>query len=443
MIGELIDRLRDELRRIWCYRWLALGVGAAVMIAAAIYVATIPNTYEAWGQIYVNQQTPLTAAADGVSLVGENYGSPYFVQKTLLNDDSLSAVVRRLDISDQAMSQDQLTGAMASLRGGIRVVDGGDGFLEIHFTDEDPARAQQVVSLLLDQFISSNVTRSQNDLRRAGAFLDEQIASYAAMISQSQRELAAFRGRHPGAAYGDASQGADGTMTELVSAPASGAAPAPSPSAAAERVAKLQQDVDSLLTTYTERHPDVVAARRQLADATRQLSREPPRSAPSRGRQSQVRRVVRRPPAPMAPEAAAQLAELRRQDEMLRTTYQQLITRRAAAQMSQDVYGGDRGGKYQITRRPVIPADPVAPDRRFYLLVGAVVAVAAGLGAAYLRGAMRGILISAREVETFIQLPVIATVSAEPAWRQRIPSPASDDSPGHRPGKFPRLLFKP
>lgn len=408
MIGTLLDRLYDEVRRIWCYRWLAAAVSAAVLAAAVAFVMAIPSTYEAWGQIYVNAKSPVAAAAEGVSLVGENDGSSYVVQKTLLNDDNLAAVARRLRASDRSTSQQNLAATAAGLRAGVRVVDGGDGFVEIHFTDRDPVRAQRVVSLLIDQFISRNVSRSQEDLSRAGAFLDEQIASYETMISQSQGEISAFRRTHPGSGPGEAA------ATELVADTAPAPAPSPPPSSAA---AQLERDLATLLTTYTDRHPDVIAARRRLAEAKAEAASEA--AAAPASHSASVRRLVRRAAPPMAPEAAAQLAELRRKDEVLRTNYQQLIAKRAAARMSQDLYGADQGGKYQITRQPTAPTSPTGPNRELYLAAGLLLALGSGLGAAYLRAAMRGILVSAREMEEVIQLPVIGAVSWEPAWRAR------------------------
>lgn len=412
MIGTLLDRLYDEVRRIWCYRRLAAVVSAAVLAAAVAFVMAIPSTYEAWGQIYVNAKSPVAAAAEGVSLVGENDGSSYVVQKTLLNDDNLAAVARRLRASDRSTSQQNLAATAAGLRARVRVVDGGDGFVEIHFTDRDPVRAQRVVSLLLDQFISRNVSRSQEDLSRAGAFLDEQIASYETMISQSQGEISAFRRTHPGSGPGEAA------ATELVADTAPAPAPSPPPpSAAAQRAAQLERDLATLRTTYTDRHPDVIAARRRLAEAKAEAASEA--AAAPASHSASVHRLVRRAAPPMAPEAAAQLAELRRKDEVLRTNYQQLIAKRAAARMSQDLYGADQGGKYQITRQPTAPTSPTGPNRELYLAAGLLLALGSGLGAAYLRAATRGILVSAREMEEVIQLPVIGTVSWEPAWRAR------------------------
>jgi uncharacterized protein involved in exopolysaccharide biosynthesis len=435
MIGQILDRLTDEVRRIWCYRWLVAAVTATLTAAAVAFTFIAPNIYEAWGQLYVSRQTPLSAAAESVSLADLRSSNTYVVQKTLLNDDNLEAVARALE-PRRRFTKLELASATTGLKKSVHLVDGGDGFVEIHYTNTDPHRAQAVVQLILNQFMSGSYERSQQDLRLAGAFLDQQISFYGDLISQSQAKIATIRRRWgviaPDAG-GDAAiapaQPQERAPAELIQLPP------PSPparSGAAERASQLEAKLASLLAVDTEQHPDVVAARRQLEEARAQsktevaeivaaapLAKPPP--APRR------RLKVRRHPAP-PPEAAAELAELQRKDEPLRTSYQQLVAKRAAAQMSQAVSGADRAGKFLVTREPARPTVPVGPKRKLYLGVGLLAALGGGLGAGYLRALMRGIMVSPREIEEVIQLPVIGTVSFERAWRTRPPFSGAYDS---------------
>lgn len=432
MVGALITLLHDEAQRIWCYRWLVLATTLALFTAAAAYIVRMPDVYDAWGQIYVNKQTPLAAAAEGVSLVGENYGSPYVVEKTLLNDDSLEAVVRRIEPASALKTEAQVAAAVSRLRSRISgTPDGGDGFLEIHYADTDPVRAQKVVSLLLNLFIARNLDRARNDLGRASQFIEEQIASYEASLLASQDRIAAFRRSHP-----EVNAVTLPAVEEYIegSAPppaALAAAARPGPSAAAQLAAQLEARLATLRLTYTEQYPDVVATRRQLADAIVQRDLEagmaaaaaalepaPPAAASGAPASYGPRRRMRGPivPPPLPPAVATAWAELQRSDEVLRINYQQLIAKRAATKMSQAVYGGDGSGKYQITREPTVPTMPAGPNRKLYLVAAALLAIGGGLAAGYLWAAMRGILVSTHELEKAFQLPVIGTVSWEPAW---------------------------
>lgn len=449
MIGPMLALVRNEARRIWCFRGLVAVVTGLLCCVSAVCIRYLPNTYDAWAQIYVAPQTPLVSAAEGVSLVGSGYGNPSVALTTLLNDDNLEKIVRRIDPTAASMGQAGMAIAVAQLRGKIqRAPDPGEGFIELHVIDTDPVRARDVVRLLMDDFIASNIHRSQRDLSRAGAFLDEQITGYDAMLNKSQANITAFRDSHPEVARFELATAAGrfGSMAYAPSPAASqdgvvGPAPdagPPPPSLAAQRVSELETKLAALLTGYTEKHPDVVATRRQLDEAIAlrdsEVAATPPAgsagsgAAPSVPRaqqasQSDPRLGARRAPVMamptqpvLPPDIAARWGELQKADELLRSNYQQLLAKKAATQMSQAVYEDDEAGKFQIVREPVVPVIPAGPNRPLYLLLAVVASIGAGLAAGYIRAAMKGVLVSAQELEHLLQLPVIGTVSWEPAW---------------------------
>jgi len=110
------------------------------------------------------------------------------------------------------------------------------------------------------------------------------------------------------------------------------------------------------------------------------------------------------------------LQELKRNDDMLRNSLQELLSRREAAQMSMAVYGANNNAKFRVTNRPTIPAFPAGPNRQLLLTLAFLGAIAGGIGAAYLRGAITGVFVAPRELEEAFQLPVIGTISWEKTW---------------------------
>ena len=431
MLDPLFMLIKNESRRIWCYRWLVAATTVALWGGAATYVLRLPNVYDAWGQIYVSDQTPLAAPAEGMSLVGGGYGSPYVVQKTLLNDDNLEKVVRQMDPAAASMGRAALEVEMNRLRKKIHLAqDPGEDFVELHVTDKDPVRARNVVRLLLNQFVARNVDRAQADLGRAGQFLDEQVASYAAMVAASQTKIAEFRRSHPAVAALTATAVDTGSQ-DPGPAPATvaQAAPAPRSFAASRRVSELESQLTVLRAAYTERYPDVIATRRQLAEAIRARDLEERAALTTAGaRRSPAlvggyprRRIM---PAPPPPEVASEWTNLQKDDEVLRNAYQQLLSKRVATRMSQAVYGADGVGKYQVTREPTVPTVPTGPNRALYLALAGLLGIGGGLGAGWLRAAMKSIFVSTQELEQAVQLPVIGTVSWESTWSTRPARPA-------------------
>lgn len=425
MIGAILTLIQDEARRIWVHKWLGLAVGAAIFVLGSAYVLTMSRAYDAWGQVYVDKQTSVTEAARGVSLEGS--GSASVVQRTLLNDQNLERLVRETNPEAGQMSPEQLAKAVIRLREKIKITSDDEGFYEFHFVDNDPVQATAMVQRLVDQFIGSNVNRSRGELAKAGTFLDEQIAAYKTLLADSQTRIDSLRrsnaGLTPTASTGPepAAPAAQSVAEEVVASAPSPArkAQAAKSAAAAERVATLQAKLEQLRGEYTDEYPDVVTTRRQLAEA---MASQDLVDSVAPGGAAPVRRIVRRAARAqpvVSPAVAAEWADAQRNAEMLRTNYQQLIARREAARMSLAVLGSDSSGKFQVTRAPTVPMVPQGPRRLFFAVGVLVAAVAGGLAAAWLRAAIRGIMVSPRELELAAQLPVIGTVSWEPAWSTR------------------------
>lgn len=433
MPGAIIALIYDEARKIWCYRWLAVATSIILFLAAAAFILTRPNVYDAWGQIYVNKAPPVATAANGVQLVGDGYGSASVAARTALNDESLERVVRQMNPAAAGLTKAQMAMAVADLRSRIELKGDEDGFFDFHVKATDPVYAQRVVQLLLKDFVGRNVDRNEGELRRAGEFLDKQIASYETMIAESKARIADFQRRNPRFVAAmtliggntDTTEGVDLAEaratynTLLAQRPASSAGPAN------ERVSAVQAKLTALRSQYTDQHPDVIATKRELAEAIADRNRAA-RSGGGGDAQLAAARArllaAQRAAASQAmlpnfsPALQAEWADLQKSDEVLRINYQQLISKRHGARVSEAVFGGDGGGKYQITRPPSVPELPIGPKRGLFLALAAVGAIVAGLGVAYLRAAMVGIFVSPREIEQTFQLPVVGTVAWEPAW---------------------------
>jgi polysaccharide chain length determinant protein (PEP-CTERM system associated) len=426
----------DELQRIWRYRWLVIGVAAVLLLGATMYIMRMPNIYDATAQVFVNKETPVSAAAHGVSLVGDNFGSAYVVQKTLLDDRRLKGIVVRLDPSAVFMDRPAMARAIASLRAKIRIdPDQGDGFIQIHCQDTDPVRARDIVRFLLDQFIAANITRNSQELRRAGQFLDQQIAVYAVKSRAADSRLIAFARAHPavtrstGLDTGEAATdvaSAQSAYTAALMARGNQGAQAPDNS----QIAALRARIATLRMEYTDQYPDIVAAKRQLDALTAQAAAVPQTQAQDTGEPSFIRaarnalagaqarlRQARQgpPPSPLD----AEWADLKKKSAMLRGTYEEMLSRREATRLSEAVYADKNSGKYQITSPPTVPPLPTGPNRRLYLLLAAAVSLGLGVAAAYLRGSINGIFVAPRELEEAFGLPVAGTVSLEKAWQTK------------------------
>lgn len=430
MAGSIINLLYEEAQRVWRYRWLVVAVALALFTTAAAYIMRLPSVYEAGAQILVNKQTTVTQAASDVSLVGSEFGSPYVVQQTMLNDNNLRSILFK--INPAAAAKQDISNDLSALRNRIRIDGNGeDGFFNISYSASDPVQAYTVVQLLLEKFISANVSRSTQEIGRAATFLDKQIADYSAKLAASNRAMLDFRRKHPEvvnsgspAMTGDASAEVANARSAYEAALSGGGQRRENPMEG--QIASARQRLATLRLQYTDRYPDVVAAQRELDALIAANAATPAAPAVSssalvdraRARLAAAQERLRRAEqGPAASQLDGEWADLRKSNELLRNNYDQMQTRREAARMSQSIYGDKNSGKYQVTNPPVMPIRPSGPDRKLFLIMAAAVALGGGIAAAYLLGAINGIFVAPRELEEAFGLPVAGTVSLERTWQ--------------------------
>jgi uncharacterized protein involved in exopolysaccharide biosynthesis len=425
---SVLTLIYDEAKRIWQYRWLSLAVACAVFVAAALYIEQLPNVYYSWAQIFVSGKTTLSQLAEGVALKSDRESQVYLVQKTLLDDQKLDSVVRSVNMGMDVSTPAGRERAKAFIRGHVAIVSGdNDAFINIYFRDTNPVRARDVAKGLLDVFIASNLNQNRQGLKNAEAFLDRQIADYERKLRAADQAVTAYHLAHY--AILGAGNGEGGLSSRLAAAQASveaAQAGGNTPRGESPDIAAARARLAALRARFTDQYPDVIAARHELerviashaAGATQYSSRHVGGASSSlgaaQGRLARLQAMQRR-----APEIVAQYGEMTRKADIIRANYEALLSRRETARFSQALDRSDDNAHYRVTVQPGVPQAPDGPNRPLYLLFAIGGAVGAGLVAAYLLAAMRGIFVAPRELEQAFDLPVVGTVSWEEAWHNK------------------------
>jgi polysaccharide chain length determinant protein (PEP-CTERM system associated) len=349
----------------------------------------------------------------------------------------------------------------------------------ITYTDHDPHTTRRVVEELLRLFMANAVGGTAMSSETAQQFLTQQIGEYDKKLQAAESKLADFK-RHnaglvPGATGGDyftrlhgdadtlskeqldlqvAEQKRDELRRQLSSEqPLSGAGIAGAGGATdtGSMIREAQGRLDELLLRYTEKHPDVLAARRNLDDLRKRQAAE--LAAVRRGDQAAIastglaanpvyqgirlqlsqadvevaalRRQVSdqqarieetRKMINVAPEVEAEYARLNRDYDVTRGQYQALVERLNRARLSDkaDATGVTR---FEIVDPPSGGGQPVAPDRIRLILTVLLGGLAAGFGTAYFMHQLRPVFTSTRQLTELTQLPVLGSVSM--TWLER------------------------
>ncbi|MBV9696494.1 MAG: hypothetical protein JO005_06145, partial [Gammaproteobacteria bacterium] len=219
----------------------------------------------------------------------------------------------------------------------------------------------------------------------------------------------------------------------------------------ASAIREAQGRLDELLLRYTDKHPDVIAARRTLEELKQRHATE--QAAIRRGDQNAIaasglaanpvyqgirlqlsqadvevaaatRQLADREKRiddlkkmmTTAPEVEAEYARLNRDYDVTRGQYQALVERLNRAKLSDKA---DATGvvRFEVVDPPTGGDHPVAPDRVRLILTVLAGGLVAGLAVAYFMHQLRPVFTSARQLMELTQLPVLGSVSM--TWLER------------------------
>ena len=476
-MNSLYEQFLVALHAVWHRRWLALAIAWGVALVGWLVVALIPNSYESSARVYVSMQSLLPTQV-GITQV-EQQKAIDRVRDTLTSATNLEKVIRRTDLGLRATSDADVAEMVDKLREQITIKALQDNLLTITtvsrmsgLSDAQNAKlARSVVQNLIDLFVEGNLSGGRVEMTQTLRFLDDQLNQREKDLEAAEAKRVAFEQKFLGLMPGQGSIGSrmDAARTEMdhidqqlvaansslsaVNSQLAGIQPtvaapsitinnggASSDGSTAGRIAALQgQIADGMAKGWTEKHPDMVAARAQIARLQAQLAREPQgvaaigatqpnpmyvtlksmatereaTAAALTARRGQLANDLAQLTAKQnaEPGVAAQEAQLNRDYQVLKAQYDKLLGDREEVRLRSAVQSKTDSVKFQVIDPPSLPRVPVAPNRPLLLTVILVFAVGAGIAVAFAKGQLQMTYPTARALETATGLQVVGTVS--------------------------------
>lgn len=346
---------------------------------------------------------------------------------------------------------------------------------EIHYSNGDPNRALSVSQSLLSIFVDSNIGDKRRDLEGAQSFLDTKIAEYETLLRQAERRRADFRAANidilsntttPDAAAAQvlAARDALGAATarlgslraQLAAIPKIIYIDGPGPlvvgsgsssfistggGSLLQRLAEAKQNLVELQSKYTNDHPDVKAAKRTIAQLESELATTPVAGTAGSGNQSVPNPVYVQTQSKLsdavtevafqshrlseaettldnakkstvqAIAVATKFADLDRDYDLIHKNYQDLLSRRESARLSQSVNDQQSAITVRIVEPPQKAPYPVAPNRPLFNSLVLLAGLAAGIAAAVGLSINAGRFIAKEQLAAVFDYPVIGVVS--------------------------------
>jgi polysaccharide chain length determinant protein (PEP-CTERM system associated) len=509
-MNAAVEQVFEQLRGAWRFRREAVLVAWGVAVVGWLVVLALPDSFGAQARVYVDTSTALRPLLQGITVDDNVEAQLNLVRESLLGRMQLERVARDADLDLKVKTAADHEALLVGLRQKISIeaaTPGGnrdarrstDSIYTITYQHSSRDKALAVVRSLLNSLVEDTLSGKRSGADTAQKFLRNQIAEYESRLAASEAALAEFKKRNVGlvpGAQGDyfgrlqaemaASQKARAALDvalrrreeltrqlrgekSLVPAAVAGKGVAPkvgvvdgSPDQrtdavaggtdTASRIAVAQARLDDLLLRYTDKHPDVVAARETLTqlkdrqatelEALRrgepgailgsglaanpvyqtiqlQLNQTDVEIAAIRGdlaehgrAESELRRMVN-----TAPGVEAEFSRLNRDYDVTKAQYNSLVERLEKAKLSDDA---QQTGvvRFEIIDPPTSPLTPVAPKRPFLMALVLLSALGAGVGVAWLISQLRPVFNTVESLADVTGLPVLGCVTV--TWIGRL-----------------------
>jgi polysaccharide chain length determinant protein (PEP-CTERM system associated) len=449
-MGNVKSLLTEQAVTWWRHKWIALAACWLVCVAGWSAVMVLPRSYQSDARAFVDVNGLLTPLLKGLVVDTTADQSTDYLRQTLLSRPNLMEVIHfaQLDNNTTAAQKDDL---IVKLQNEVAVKAQGKSLFTISYVNPNPVVAKSVVESLLTIFAEKAASSNRVEMEKAHKFLDDQIATYQDQLRAAEQRRADFRKKYAevladpisGAprlgtlqqqaaaarqAYNQAVLTRDSLQAQLKQIPQFHSAAGPQAQAetvgtdgkvitgtAAARVAQAKAVLASLRLKYTDQHPDVIAARNEVADlesAAASTARTPtPPTGEEQQQQSpqvpnptyeQIRlKIVDAETALPAmkqrldqanadfervkvasadiPDVDAKAKDLDRDYDVIKKNHDELLVRRESANLSQAADDQADRTQFRIVDPPQVPFYPSFPNLPVMFSIVLLLGIGAGL----------------------------------------------------------------
>ncbi len=486
---SVILRAWEIIRR---RRLLAFVVFMTLVASAVSFAVYLPDLYQASALVLVERQVSEAVAKPQAG--GELESRLQVIKQEILSRARLTELIDRFTLYPQLRSRNSLETVLDQTRRDIQIELTGPEQVSgrtktvafrLTYTGESRETVADVTNALAAFYVSQNDRMRSEEAMRTVEFLKGQLADAKKQLDHHENNVRAFTARHVGELPQQTGVNL-ATLTRLndqlrlngeqqlhileqrerlledvvLENQLTTTAPSPTPAALSDplelekRVDQLKVDLQQLETKSTEKHPDVIRLKEQIAALEREAAaREaaqrkvaesadktppPPKDLPPARRralenldgelarlkktEADVRGAIsafeRRLEG--VPELQQEFTLLSRDQQAAKDLYDSLMKRYDEAQLVASMEVDRQGERFRVLEAAVPPDGPKAPNRARLLLLGLLLAAVAAVGSVLIAEQLDTSFHSLDELRKFTRVPVIAAI------------PCIDAAPGAR-----------
>ncbi len=484
---EVMGLVADELRGAARYRWPAMILAWCVCAIGWSVVFFVPNKYEASARVFIDTRAAMSPVTAGLAVQEDMAAYLSFARESLVGEASLMDIMRLPGLGDKTHSPGEYATLSRKIRDSIEITvqlpndraQANGAVYSLSYRDSDRNRSLEVTKMLLRRFVQVTLGGKKQSSEAAETFLSSEIADNEKRLREAEQRLAEFKKHNVGVMPGaegdyftrlqnemDAATKARTSLSvalarrdeltkqrrgEAPYASGAGAAVAAAtggaqgkPTDTPSLIADAEHRLAALLLMYTEKHPDVLAVREELAglkkrraDELEALKRGDPDAALASGAGSnpiyqsiqlalntvdlqiaELRGEINQHDAKIAelrklvnsvPEVEAEFARLNRDYEVTKAQYAALVDRLKKAKLGQDAEAAS-AAHFEVIDPPNASFKPVSPNRPVLVVAIFLLAVAGGVGVAAALNKLHPVFYRGNEVFETTGIPILGEV---------------------------------
>ncbi|MDD5434132.1 MAG: GNVR domain-containing protein [Nitrospira sp.] len=345
----------------------------------------------------------------------------------------------------------------------------------ISFSDNSPEIAMNVTNRLASLFIEENLKAREQQAEGTTEFLENQLEGLKTVLETYENQIKIFKQRYMGElptqletnlrtldrfqldiqTTNDSLRGAEERkitlekqLADLKSSIASGTIVENTADPVRSRLNELQKQLSQLSAIYTERHPDIIRLKNEIAETEKGLKENRPSDKGSEGTDSTVTKTrtsnenslyvslvnqlmdvnadikglrekqkeitknisIFQNRVERMPTTEQKMAVLMRDYENTRTNYQSLLNKKLDAQLAESLEKRQKGEAFRILDPANLPVKPFKPDRLKIVLAGLAIGLGGGIGFVFLLEFIDASFRRPEDVYNSVGLPVLASV---------------------------------
>lgn len=463
---QAIETALEILKR---RQWLAIITFCGVMAVAVGLAIFLPSVYTASALILVErQQVPEAYVKPTVTTGVESRVQT--IRQEILSQSRLEGLIKKFDLYPALRKQVPMEEVVERMRKDIALdirsmeQKGPNRSMvafTISYTGRHPEKVRSVTNALASFFIEENLKVRERQASSTTEFLQAQLDEVKKKLESQEKAVSQYKERYMGelpqqqeanlktlarlqeqmARAVDGQVKVQAQYAALVKQIEEASSPAGGRDAIAARVAKLNQALTELQTRFSDKYPDIVQIKQEIALLEEQMAkadgeemkklrlvaekspyglklREELRKVDveAKALTSEVEHLKRTTATYQrrvenAPRREQELSILTRDYETTRELYTSLLKRLDEARLAESMEQRQKGEQFKLLDAATLPETPTGPNRLRLLLIGLVLAVGTTIGALVLAEQLDTSFHKVEDLRAEVQAPVLVSIS--------------------------------